>query len=234
LLRSGCLGLAWREALAARGNWNRALSAFFRAITDAAIPISVQALFRHLRHNRRPPPWLQRSLLHASFPGPLTTRFRRHKSAREMSLELLSGAHLQMLLHWEDRNSMAHSLESRVPFLDYRLVEFVTGLPDHFKIRTGVTKSVLREGMKELVPASVLQRRDKMGFVTPEEVWAKEGGGQAFRRQLVEAVAACKGIIASDAAVILDHSFAGQKAYDSAVWRIICLGAWMRLFNVAV
>jgi len=151
-----------------------------------------------------------------------------------MSLELLTGAHLQMLLHWEDRNSMAHSLESRVPFLDYRLVEFVTGLPDHYKIRNGVTKTVMREGMKDLVPAPVLQRRDKMGFVTAEEVWARENGGQVFRGRLAEAVAASKGILPSNALTYFEHSLAGQAAYDSAVWRMICLGTWMRLFNATV
>lgn len=234
LLRSGHLALAWREALAARGSSRRALGGFLRASLDAAIPVSLQVFFRDSRRNRRPPPWLNRSTLNASFPGRLTSRFRRHRSARELSLELLTGAHLQMLLHWEDRNSMAHSLESRVPFLDYRLVEFATGLPDHFKIRAGVAKTVLREGMRQLVPAAVLQRRDKMGFVTPEEVWARESGGEAFRRRLTEAIADCQGIIGADAVALLEGSLNGQTRYDSAVWRIICLGAWMRLFNVAV
>jgi asparagine synthase (glutamine-hydrolysing) len=233
LLRSGRFLHTWQETLAARDTWPRALSAFCRAAADAATPASAQAWFRGVRR-MRPPPWLQRSTLMASFPSPLTARFRRYKSAREMSLELLTGAHLQMLLHWEDRNSMAHSLESRVPFLDYRLVEFVIGLPDDFKIRTGVTKAVLREGMKELVPAAVLQRRDKMAFVTPEELWAKEAAGETFRQRLTESVVACKGIISSDAVRLLDGSLSGQGPYDSAVWRIISLGAWMRLFNVAV
>lgn len=234
LFRSGHLWLTWSEAMAARGNWSRALSGFSRAMVDATIPTSAQSLFRQLRRNRRSPPWLERSVLHASFPGPLSGRFRRHKSAREMSLELLTGAHLQMLLHWEDRNSMAHSLESRVPFLDYRLVEFVTGLPDHYKIRAGMTKTVMREGMKDLVPGVVLQRRDKMGFVTPEQVWAKENGGEAFRQRLAGAVAACKGIIVPGAVKSLEDSLTDRKEYDSGVWRIICLGTWLRLFNVAV
>ena len=181
LVRSGRLMLAWQESLASRGNCTRALSGLIRATADALIPVSAQALFRQLRRNRQPPAWLNRSILNASFPGRLSARFRQYRSAREMSLELLTGAHLQMLLHWEDRNSMAHSLESRVPFLDYRLVEFATGLPDHYKIRAGTTKAVLRQGMMDLVPGQVLQRQDKMGFVTPEEVWARESDGAAFR-----------------------------------------------------
>jgi asparagine synthase (glutamine-hydrolysing) len=233
LVRSGQLPRACQEALAIRGTLNRALTGLARALVDAATPLSAQAAFRRLRRGCAVP-WLHRSALNASFPSPLTAQFRRHKSAREMSLELLTGAHLQMLLHWEDRNSMAHSLESRVPFLDYRLVEFVTGLPDHYKIRAGVTKTVLREGMSDLVPSAVLRRRDKMGFVTPEEIWAKEAGGGPFRERLADAVAACKGIIAPEAVSLLEGYLTGQSGYDSAVWRIICLGAWMRLFNVAV
>jgi asparagine synthase (glutamine-hydrolysing) len=234
LVRSGRPVRAWREALAARGTWSRASGAFFRALADAAVPTSAQILFRGFRRNRQPPPWLCVEKLEASFPGRLAGRFGRHRSAREMSLELLTGTHLQMLLHWEDRNSMAHSLESRVPFLDYRLVEFVTGLPDHFKIQQGITKAVLRKGMENLVPPAVLARRDKMGFVTPEEVWARESGGAEFRARLSDAVAACQGIVSPNAASLFEDSLTGKTPYDAAIWRILCLGAWMRVFSVTV
>lgn len=75
------------------------------------------------------------------------------------------------LLHYEDRNSMAHSIEARVPFLDYRLVEFVFSIPHHQKIKNGYTKSVLRNAMKNTLPENIRMRTDKMGFVTPERVW---------------------------------------------------------------
>jgi asparagine synthase (glutamine-hydrolysing) len=61
-----------------------------------------------------------------------------------------------MLLHWEDRNSMAHAVESRVPFLDYRLEEFVLGLPDDLKIAGATTKLVLREAMRGVLPEKIL------------------------------------------------------------------------------
>lgn len=233
LLGSGQVSLAWREARA-RGTHGRALSGFARACVDRAIPTSAQTVFRQYRRRGSSPVWLNSPLLGASFPGRLAHRFRRHRSARELSLELLSGSHLQMLLHWEDRNSMAHSLESRVPFLDYRLVEFVTGLPDEYKIQQGLTKTVLREALRGLVPAPVLERRDKMGFVTPEEVWATESGGTLFRDRLAEGMAFTKGIIRPEALNALGASLTGGQPYNSAIWRIICLGAWMRLFNVTL
>lgn len=234
LIRSGRPALAWREALSFRGRPDRALGALWRGVVDASVPSRLQALFRKVQRRRRCPAWLDSAVLGASFPGRLSARFRRYKSARELSLELLTGAHLQMLLHWEDRNSMAHSVESRVPFLDYRIVEFATGLPDGFKIQRGVTKTVLRLAMRELVPAAVLDRRDKMGFVTPEQVWARESGGALFRGRLAEAAENSRGIVRPGAVKLLGESLGTGMSYDSAIWRIICLGTWMRLFNVAL
>jgi asparagine synthase (glutamine-hydrolysing) len=75
------------------------------------------------------------------------------------------------LLHYEDRNSMAFSIETRLPFLDYRLVEYLFSLPSDQKITWGTTKVVLRNAMKDILPEEVRNRRDKMGFVTPEDIW---------------------------------------------------------------
>jgi len=59
----------------------------------------------------------------------------------------------------------------RVPFLDYRIVEFMFSLQDNQKINNGVTKKVLRNAMKGVLPEEVRKRMDKMGFVTPEDIW---------------------------------------------------------------
>ena len=81
---------------------------------------------------------------------------------------------LPSLLHYEDRNSMAFSIEARVPYLDVRVVEFIAALPLKQKIQNGVTKVSLRRAIKGLIPESIRCRMDKMGFVTPEEIWMKE------------------------------------------------------------
>jgi asparagine synthase (glutamine-hydrolysing) len=75
------------------------------------------------------------------------------------------------LLRYEDRNSMAWSIEARIPFLDHRLVEFAVGLPVEFKLVDGTTKSVLRQGLRGLVPDPVLDRDNKLGFTTPMVDW---------------------------------------------------------------
>lgn len=78
---------------------------------------------------------------------------------------------LPKLLRFEDRNSMAFSIEARVPFLDYRLVEYAFALPAAQKINNAVTKVVLRNALKGVLPEPVRLRTDKMGFVTPERAW---------------------------------------------------------------
>jgi len=76
-------------------------------------------------------------------------------------------------LRYEDRNSMAFTLESRLPFLDYRLVEWAFTLPSHLKIQGESSKHILREFARDLIPPEVSNRTDKMGFVSPQEVWQK-------------------------------------------------------------
>lgn len=116
------------------------------------------------------------------------------KDEQQLSKQLLTASSLRKtqildidrysipaLTRYEDRNSMANSIEVRNPFLDHRLVNFCLSLPDNYKIRNGWSKFILRASMQEL-PKEIRWRRDKKGFVTPEEVWLK---GQL--RPIVEA-----------------------------------------------
>ena len=80
---------------------------------------------------------------------------------------------LPKLLHYEDRNGMANSVEARVPFLDHRLVEFCLLLPDHFKINRGRRKWLLRKALKDRLPKPIYHRYDKLAFATPQQEWLK-------------------------------------------------------------
>jgi len=80
---------------------------------------------------------------------------------------------LPSLLHIDDRSSMAHSVESRAPFLDYRLVEFLFSVPAELKIQGGITKYILRHALKGILPEEVRTRQDKLGFPTPLREWFK-------------------------------------------------------------
>jgi asparagine synthase (glutamine-hydrolysing) len=127
---------------------------------------------------------------------------------------------------------MAHSVESRVPFLDFRLVEFVLGLPDDFKLSGGVTKRVLRAGMSNILPDRIRDRVDKLGFVTPEEVWLRECVSDQFRRKMKHAVEVSGGILGGECADLLEDMISGKKRFSFLAWRLISFGEWMEMFSV--
>ncbi len=83
----------------------------------------------------------------------------------------ITRTNLPILLRYEDKNSMAHSIETRLPFLDYRALEAALSIPAAFKIKDGWTKWVLRKGMAGKMPQSVVWRKNKLGFEAPENLW---------------------------------------------------------------
>ncbi len=140
-----------------------------------------------------------------------------------------------MLLHWEDRNSMAHSIEARVPFLDHRLVEFSLSLADEFKTQGGVTKRVLKSAMTNVVPEKVLNRIDKKGFATPEERWLRNDPHGVFRRLLLRAANQHPRLFsARDLEKEFDAMLANKRAFSHLFWRIITFGAWAEKFDIEV
>lgn len=78
---------------------------------------------------------------------------------------------LEDLLRFADRNSMAHSIEVRLPFLDHKLVEFCFALPDSYKLHNGWSKYILRKSFEESLPAEISWRKDKIGYASPQEKW---------------------------------------------------------------
>ncbi len=136
---------------------------------------------------------------------------------------------LQKLLQYEDRNSMAFSIESRVPFLDYRLVEFIFSLPTKYKINKGWTKYMLRKAMKEILPERIRCRKDKMGFVTPQDMWLKEIEDDL--REIVINSFSKRGYIRSEEIpTIVDEYYKGNNSIGKLVWKMFCLELWFRVF----
>jgi asparagine synthase (glutamine-hydrolysing) len=142
---------------------------------------------------------------------------------------------LPMLLRYEDRNSMAHSVESRVPFLTTGLVEFILSLPEEYIIGDdGASKSIFREAMRGLTPDAVLDRRDKLGFDTPERSWLMEPEARKWAAGLLE----------SDAAGSLEflnmdrvrrewgEAAAGTARSPSWLWRVLNLILWVQTRGV--
>ncbi len=152
----------------------------------------------------------------------------------EISEHLTFFSTLPKYLRWEDRNSMAHSVEARVPFLDHRLVEFSYNLADDFLEKDGVTKRIMREAMNDLLPEEIKNRKDKKGFVTPEESWVKTENPILFRSKISEAVNMTDGIIKPEALKYFDRIVSGEVPFNYTYWRIIQFNEWIQKFKVKI
>lgn len=137
--------------------------------------------------------------------------------------------YLHELLMKQDQMSMAASIESRVPFLDHRLVEFSAKMPDAMKISFGQTKVALRDAMREILPSEIL-RRKKMGFPVPVGAWFR---GQ-FKHVVEEYVASerslSRGIFNADflRRIVAEHN-AGAN-HDERMWFLVNFEIWQRRF----
>jgi asparagine synthase (glutamine-hydrolysing) len=139
---------------------------------------------------------------------------------------------LEHLLKWEDRNSMWFSLEARVPFLDYRLVEKTLALDPDWIIRRGNTKFILRESMNGILPRKIKERRDKVGFETPAADWFRtKEFADYVGKILKQSPILNDGIIdRNKATVIHDNHLAGKIDANKEIWKWINLDKWHRMF----
>jgi asparagine synthase (glutamine-hydrolysing) len=165
------------------------------------------------------------SLLRSSNGSPFPDRLRRHQEL------VLSRRGLPELLRYEDRNSMAHSLEARVPLLDHRLVELAFSLPGDELIRRGETKSVLRRALDDLLPPEVRHRRDKLGFVTPEARFLRGRLGELAADVFSSRAFAERGFVDTAAARRrLERHRSGELTAGMELWRALNLELWARRF----
>lgn len=137
---------------------------------------------------------------------------------------------LPSLLRYEDRNSMAFSIETRLPFLDWRIVEFAFALPDEQKLEGTTTKAIVRRALGDRVPASVLARRDKMGFETPSDHWLRGRYAADVRRRLSRPGPFQDWVAPAAVREQLDAYLDGRRAIGLQVWRWLSLEAWSQRF----
>ena len=144
-------------------------------------------------------------------------------------------ANLPMLLRYEDRNSMAHGVEARVPFLDHRLVEFSIGLGERHKMVGGDTKRVLRVAMAGIMPDKICQRRDKIGFATPEQAWFRGPLRAGIEAGVEETLRRYPGLLnPSSTRGLVADMLDGRRPVDFTLWRIVNVGMWGRVFAVTM
>jgi len=133
---------------------------------------------------------------------------------------------LPSLLRYEDRSSMAFGIETRLPFLDYRLVEFAFSLPDTERLDGAITKAIARRALGDRVPKTVLERRDKMGFETPTDLWLRGRYAGELKRRLARKGPFQDWVDAGVVASSLDDYLSGRRDIGLQVWRWLSLEAW--------
>ena len=173
-----------------------------------------------------------RTVLRPEFRG----RVRRpvdHRVGDDLKMRLvqdLTVYSLPSLLRYDDRNSMAHSVESRVPFLDQELVDHVLTLPPAAIIHNGWSRAIFREAMRGLLPDKIRLRRWKVGFTTPEMRWIRRE--RAFFEKLVgsSSFASRPYWVGPAVAAAFRDALDGRTGESLFFWRAINVEVWLRVF----
>jgi asparagine synthase (glutamine-hydrolysing) len=177
-------------------------------------------------------PWLDPAFLAA--PPATTTQDSASGSRLAHALYTsLAVDPLPAILRFDDRNSMAHGVESRVPFLDHRLIEFCFALPPDQKIRKGVTKYILREAMRGIVPEEIRHRHDKVRFSTPQDAWLR-GELLGWAREILDSREFRQRpyFRAGEVSKLLASHAGGQADHEYALWRCLAVELWHRAMRV--
>jgi asparagine synthase (glutamine-hydrolysing) len=151
---------------------------------------------------------------------------RSFSDVKELQRFEICTLQLPHLLRYEDRNSMRHSIETRLPFLDYRLVEAAVSLPADYKIRDGWTKYILRRAAEKILPHDVVWRRNKLGFEAPEKIWL-EAHASAMKAEIA------KSPILREIADVerIQREFSRLSLKER--WAYFGLAAWERVYGVS-
>lgn len=175
LLVSGRLAALWKETTSHCRAWDRDLASTLQSV----LKHSIKSLPRYSKAYRayKAGKWAGERRRNGWFTEDFTGSYDAveleivHLSLGQALRHSVRAEHLPLYLRIEDRNSMAHSIEARLPFLDYRLVTLLFQLPDGWKLRGPWNKYIQRQAMQRLLPESVRSRRDKMGFPVPVKRW---------------------------------------------------------------
>lgn len=145
---------------------------------------------------------------------------------------LLTAESIPAILHYEDRNSMAFSIEQRVPFLDREIISFLFSLPSTTKVRKGVSKWIFREALKGILPDQIRTRISKLSFTAPEASWMVS---EKFQDYVKDTNLLCN---LKDSIIDLpffemkmDGVLKGESGYDSQCWRVYNYAMWKMIFG---
>lgn len=197
------------------------------------LPHQANLFVRSLVGKQLFPEWMDASYFSSRGVGQLPNIKYQSKTrlSEQLWLDSTQGG-LQHHLRSEDRSSMQYSIESRVPFLENELVEFVLSLPENYLISDkGETKSVLRSAISDIVPDSIVRRRDKIGFETGEKNWVpvlREALEIEFRG-LGESVPF---LLPKQMLLLLQQSISNPGAHGEVLWRVFNLAKWVKAYDI--
>ncbi len=123
---------------------------------------------------------------------------------------------------------MAHSLESRVPLLDHRLIELAATIPADIKFRDGDMKHIFKKATEPILPERITERKDKMGFPVPLSEWLR-GDAKEFVTDILSSDAALGRDLIDNRKVLA--GMAGEEAYGRKIWGLLSLELWQRSFH---
>jgi len=186
---------------------------------------SIVNQFSLMEAKRYLPKWFQKtdidirgSRLQSGYKA-LNPSLKAGQSMQQRQAEDLSVFSVPFLTHYEDRMSMAWSREIRLPFLDYRLMELFVNLPVDRKLTGGWTKYILREAMEQMLPPKINWRKDKQGFVNPQEEWLKnELKSEVLKVFNEQALIFSYGLIDRQALLQKYETFCSQSPKFAKVW----------------
>jgi asparagine synthase (glutamine-hydrolysing) len=157
-------------------------------------------------------------------------------SVRQRQKDDLSRYSIPALLHYEDRNSMAHSIEARVPMLDYQLASFAVNCRPSLKLRSGWTKWILRQAMRGVLPEPVRLRKTKLGFSTPQQKWLREDDRGMIRSLIHNPVWKIGRLLSPQKVSVAFGAFLDRipgSLTEIEAYRVLNLELWARVFNVS-
>ena len=137
--------------------------------------------------------------------------------------------YLHELLMKQDQMSMATSVESRVPFLDHKLVEFTCSLPERLKLHGGTTKYILRESMKGVLPEAILSR-SKMGFPVPIAAWFRGAFRSVIDEYVLSERALARGVFDTEVVRGIVNRHQSGENHDERLWALVNFEIWQRQF----
>ena len=135
---------------------------------------------------------------------------------------------LPALLHVEDRMSMAHGLESRVPLLDHFLVELAATIPSNIKFKDGKMKHIFSKVAKPFLPESIVNRKDKMGFPVPLNDWIKNEARDFVMDIFLSTKAKTRELVNNSKVL---EKLENEDKFGRKLWGLLCLELWQQEFH---